>query len=138
MSIRHEVEIGFGDADPAGIAYYPRILDLCHRAFEALFADAAGAPYATTFLREGIGFPTVALQAEFRAPMRFGERVCVEARVAEVTARSVAFEYRFVRVGDGTICATARNVAVAVNRQTFAPVPIPEPLAAALRRHVGP
>jgi 4-hydroxybenzoyl-CoA thioesterase len=133
--IRHELEVTFADADPAGIAYYPRILDYCHRAFETFFAHGVGETYAKTFLREGIGFPTVALQAEFREPMRFGERIGVDVSVQALSSRSVTFEYRFTRLPEEALCATVRNVAVAVDRQSFRPIEIPERYAAAFRRH---
>jgi len=138
VSVRHELEITFGDADPAGIAYYPRILDFCHRAFETFMRATTGTDYAATYLREDLGFPTVSLHADFKAPMRFGDRIAVDVAVAELSARSVTFEYRFTRAGDGTLCAVVRNVAVAVGRQSFKPVAIPERYAAAFRAHRMP
>lgn len=135
MTVRHELEITFGDADPAGIAYYPRILDFCHRAFETFFAKAVGEPYAETFLQRNLGFPTVSLDATFTAPMRFGDRIAVDVSIAALSRRSVTLEYRFTRLPDGTACATVKNVVVAVDRATFRSTAIPERYAAAFRAH---
>lgn len=137
MSVRHEFEVTFGDADPAGIAYYPRILDVCHRAFERFFFEAVGECYADTFLRRDVGFPTVSLAAEFRAPMRFGERIAVTVSIGAITTKTATFVYAFHRA-DGTRCATVRNVAVATDRGTFRPIAIPERYAAAFRAHLEP
>ena len=136
MTVQHELEITFGDADPAGIAYYPRILDFCHRAFEAFFEKAVGEPYATTFLTHNIGYPTVALSAEFGAPMRFGERIVVSVSIEKVTTKSVTFVYAFRRAKDGVLCATVRNIAASTSRETFRAVPIPERHARAFRGHL--
>ncbi len=138
MTLRVRFEIAFGDADPAGIAYYPRILDLCHRAFERFFAEAVGEPYAETFLRRGIGFPTVALASEFRAPMRFGDAVDVDVDIGKVSTRSVEFVYRFTRAGDGVRCATVRNTTVAVDRASFQAVAIPERYRRVFEAHREP
>ncbi|MBL8692732.1 MAG: acyl-CoA thioesterase [Planctomycetes bacterium] len=136
MSVLHYWDVTFGDADPAGIAYYPRILDACHRAFETFFAQAVKEPYAQTFLREDVGFPTVSLTAEFRSPMRFGDRMRIEVDVSALSARSVTFRYRFTRESDGIHCATIRNVTVAIARGRFAAVSIPSRYREVFQSHL--
>ncbi|HKE01591.1 MAG TPA: acyl-CoA thioesterase [Planctomycetota bacterium] len=135
MTFRHPIVIRFGDADPAGIAYYPRIVEICHQAFEEFFEDATGLRYAVAFVQDAIGFPTVALEAEFRAPMKLGDAVVVEVDVLAVGKRSVTFEYRFVGA-DGGLRARVKNVTVAVDRERFRSVDLPAAWAAAFRARV--
>jgi 4-hydroxybenzoyl-CoA thioesterase len=136
MTFAHTFSITFGDADPAGIAYYPRILNFCHEAFERLFESELGRHYAQVFLGDNVGYPTVRLEVDFRAPMRFGDAMRVEVDVAEVTRRTVTFLYRFVRVSDGTLCAEAKNVTVATDRLRFRAVDVPSDHAAMFRKHL--
>lgn len=135
MAVRHEFQITFGDADPAGIAYYPRILDFCHRAFEVFFEKALGECYADIFMKQNVGYPTVKLNAEFRAPMRFGDRMAVEVSIGSIGAKSVLFHYHFIRIADGTSCATIENLTVAADRIQFKSVPIPANHRAAFEAH---
>lgn len=134
MKFEHAFEVAFGDADPAGIAYYPRILDSCHRVFERFFAEAVGEPYASVYNVKNVGFPTIQLDAEFRAPMRFGDAVTATLTVDRISARTVTFRYEFQRA-DGVICAVIRNTAVAVDRPSFRSIEIPDAYAAVFRKY---
>ena len=40
-----QLDVRFGDVDPAGIAYYPKIFDFIHQAFESLWALHVGKRY---------------------------------------------------------------------------------------------
>jgi 4-hydroxybenzoyl-CoA thioesterase len=135
MDFHYEFEVTFGDSDPAGIAYYPRILDFCHRAFEAFFAASAAESYAFAFMKNNLGFPTVAIDAQFKAPMRYGDRIRLKMNVGALSAKSVTFVYEFRRI-DGTLCAVIRNTTVAIDRLTFKSVPIPERYRSAFERYL--
>jgi 4-hydroxybenzoyl-CoA thioesterase len=135
VKFEHRFEVTFGDADAAGIAYYPRILDYCHRAFERFFAEAVGEPYARVYLVNNIGFPTVGLEASFKAPMRFGDAMTAAVSIDKFSERSVSFRYEFRRA-DGTLCAVITNAAVAVDRVSFKPVAIPAAHKAAFEKYL--
>ncbi len=135
MTISTTWDVTFSEADPAGIAYYPRILDACHRAFESFFDQAVKEPYAVTFTVHQIGFPTVALKAEFKAPMRFGDRMRIEVLVTGLSARTVTFTYRFIRTADGIECARIENTTVAMHRSRFVAIPIPDSYRAVFEQH---
>jgi len=117
-----EVLVRFGDLDPAGIAYYPNLVNYLHQAFEDFFADWVGRPYPEVF-RDGLGLPTVGLEMEFLSPVRFGDRVRVGVGVERIGQTSVQFRYTG-RVGERTVFR-ARNTAVVVEMAGFRPTPIP-------------
>ncbi|MBI4822345.1 MAG: acyl-CoA thioesterase [Deltaproteobacteria bacterium] len=100
-----ETTARFGDCDPAGLVYYPRFFEWFHDTFESTFAAIAGVPYNDVVMRDRVGFPAVNLAAEFKRPVRFGDRVQVEVFLSRLTERSATFEYR-VR-GESGLCATA-------------------------------
>ena len=107
----YRAAILFHDVDPAGTAYYPRLVDLCHCAFENFFNERIGIPYAKV-IADGVGFPTVRFEVDFVSPIRHGDRIDIEVRVLEVGRTSVTLGY-IARRGR-TILYRARNVVVAV------------------------
>lgn len=70
-----EVEVRFRHCDPAGIMFYPRILELVNDVVEDWFDQALGHSFA---LMHGVlhhGTPTVQLDARFLRPSRIGDRL---------------------------------------------------------------
>jgi acyl-CoA thioesterase FadM len=76
-----------------------------------------------------VGFPTVKLEMEYEAPVRFGDRVEMAVGIEDVGRTSVHVRYEG-RV-DGRRVFHARNVVVCVDMKTFVPRPIPDALRAA-------
>ena len=117
------VLVRFGDLDPAGITYYPRLVDFLHRAFEDFFEGHVGRPYPEV-IRSGIGFPTVRLEVDFLRPLRHGDLAVIEVGVEHVGRASMRFRYEG-RSG-GELAFRARNTAVSVDMSTLRPVPTPD------------
>ena len=69
--------VRFGHVDPAGIAYFPRIYEFLHEAFEELWERHVGARYDRLILERRLGFPLVHSQVDFRGPLHFGDRALV-------------------------------------------------------------
>jgi 4-hydroxybenzoyl-CoA thioesterase len=115
--------VRFGDLDPAGIAYYPNLVNFLHTAFEDFFAGHVGRPYPEVY-REGLAFPTVHLEMEFLTPVRYGDHVLVAVTVERVGRSSV--QLRYDGSVDGRPVFRARNTAVTVDLKDFGPVPVPD------------
>jgi 4-hydroxybenzoyl-CoA thioesterase len=118
------VRVRWGEADPAGIVFYPRFYEWFDLATEALF-EALGMPWPTFFPERGIvGLPIVESGARFSAPVRYGDVVTVRSLVREVGPRTLRMEHE-VWVGE-RCCATGFEVRAWVLR----PVAPGEPLRA--------
>lgn len=126
MIFAARITIRFGDADPAGLVYYPVIFHYFHAAMEEFFAARTGATYARLLADERVGFPVVSVRTEFFAPLTYGDEVDVEIAVTRVGRTSVTFEYGARRVSDGTLCARSVQVHAAMNLDTRRAVPVPE------------
>lgn len=117
--------VRFSDLDPAGIAYYPNLVNFLHVAFEDFFAGHMGRPYPEVF-KEGLGFPTVKLEMEYLSPIHYGDRVKVAVGVEHIGRSSVRFRY------EGSVedlpVFKARNTAVVVDMRSFQPITIPDHL----------
>lgn len=132
MPFSTRIKIRFGDTDPAGLVYYPNIFHYFHIAMEEFFSAHCGISYEQLLAVERIGFPTVNIQTEFRAPIIYGDEIDIEVLVSRPGRTSVIFEYRVTRVSDGQLCAQSTQVHVAMNLDSRRPVALPEKFREAL------
>lgn len=121
-------KIRFDDVDGAGIVYYPRYFHLCHAAFEDFFDDAAPLSYPTMIRDRRLGFPTVAIRSEFRAPLSYGDTAVVELQVRKVGRSSVVLGYTVHRKRDATLCFEAELTTVLMDLDQQASLPLPDDL----------
>lgn len=137
MSFSTRLSVRFGDTDPAGFVYYPVIFHYLHVAMEEFFAACCGTTYERLMRESRIGFPTVKSDAEFFAPLVYGDEVKIEVRVLRTGRSSVTFEYTMRRKNDGAIAARASQVHVAMNLDSRRATPIPDELRAAFARNAA-
>jgi 4-hydroxybenzoyl-CoA thioesterase len=98
--------VRFGDCDPAGIAYYPRCLDLLNGVVEDWFTSL-GHPWTDLVVRRRMGVPTVHLEVDFRAPARLGDRLEFTLVVERVGTSSLRLAHR-VCCGDTLLWQTSQ------------------------------
>ncbi len=79
----------FGDIDDAGIAYYPALLHYFHMAMEDWWYDGIGTPYPTVIHDERFGLPAVHIDADFFAPIRYGDEPEISVAVLRLGSSSV-------------------------------------------------
>lgn len=126
MPFSTRITVRFGETDPAGWVYYPVLFHYCHVAMEEFFAARCGVSYQRLMAEERIGFPTVNAQAEFFAPLVYGDEVELEVFISRVGGSSATFEYRLYRAADRVLCARASLVQVAMSMDERRAVRIPE------------
>ena len=131
------VKIRFGDVDNAGIVYFPRILDYCHRVFEDLFEQAGGIPYDQLVNERKVGFPTVHIAADFKKKMNYGDVLDFKVSIPRISNSSADFRYRIFSGRSAELLADIMITVVAVDMVSFRPVPVPTDLRAAFARFPG-
>jgi 4-hydroxybenzoyl-CoA thioesterase len=125
--------VRFADVDHAGIVYYPRFFHYFHIAFEELFRARIGPrAYVELLDRDRVGFPAVRAEAEYQAPLRFGDTAEIAVSVERLGRSSITFAYKVTRQEDGTPCATGKVVCAVVDLARFASIPVPETIVALL------
>lgn len=122
-SFELQQQVRFGHVDPAGIAYFPRIYDYIHEAFEEVWEVWVGARYYHLLLEKRIGFPLVRSEVEFKSPLRFGDRPIVRVTCFHLGTSSIGLHYVY-RLGD-TVCVDARMTTVCVQLDSMTPISIP-------------
>jgi 1,4-dihydroxy-2-naphthoyl-CoA hydrolase len=112
------------DTDAAGVIFFPRLLEMAHDAYERLL-DELGVSLADDLAGDGPIAPIGRCEADYRRPMRLGDRLTVEVSVKREGASSYALRYVF-RDDDGEEVARAVTVHVAMDRATGRSVPLTE------------
>lgn len=106
-----QVEIQFGDCDPAGIVYYPNYFRFFDNATAALLS-AAFAMHKRNWLEHyGIaGIPMVDTGARFIKPSRFGDVVDIRSKITELGRSSLSVKHTLLRDGEIAIEAHEKRV----------------------------
>lgn len=122
--------VRFQDVDAAGIVFFPRILEYMHDAYMAFLAGC-GMHLPRSIEASDYRIPLVHAEADYFAPMRFGDPITVEVVGVRIGRTSFQVGYR-VRHADGRVAAVGQTAHVTVGLPKFAPMPIPDELRAAL------
>jgi YbgC/YbaW family acyl-CoA thioester hydrolase len=124
------IAVGFGDADPAGVVFYPRAMAWAHAAIEELIRHSA-VGWQAWFASPTRAWPVRRAEAEFLRPMKAGETFAATASVERLGTTSVTFRVDFREIAGG-LAATVRTTHVGIDRATGRPVALGEDVRAAL------
>jgi 4-hydroxybenzoyl-CoA thioesterase len=138
VPFRTSLTVRFGDVDLAGFVYYPRLVHYCHVAMEDFFARELGLDYARFLADHRQGLPTVHLEADFRRPLHYGDRIEIEVFVERLGESSVHWLYRLRRDGGDPPAAELRVVTANMDAETRTKRPLPDWLRERLERWVEP
>lgn len=92
MSFTSRHRVRFADCDPAGIAYFPRLLALLDAAIEDWTLAATGVSRGDMHRVHGFGLPTGSLQTRFAAPARLEEQLDIRVRLRRVGHSSIGLD----------------------------------------------
>src|SRR6201987_2367518 len=89
---RRDVQIQWGDCDPANIVYYPRYFEMFDDSTSIMF-EAAGFSKQAIIKRYGlVGIPMVDTRAQFHIASTHGDWITIESRIESFKRSS--FEVR--------------------------------------------
>ena len=121
----------FGDCDPAGVIYTPRISDFVVEATHDFLAARLGGPAVRTMMAMGILPPARALNVEFLNLLSWDEQIDITVAVAELGQSSIHLAVEALNA-QGQPAFRARMTYVCISPKTRRPVAIPKPLRVAL------
>lgn len=137
LSNVRDIEIRWGDCDPAGIVFYPRYFEIFDWCTALLFQ--AGTKLDKSRLLEthgAVGFPMVDTGARFLASNRFGQVIRVESAFTRIGTSSFDVSHR-VWQNDEALSIEAYEKRVWTGRDPLtgkiASTPLPPPLVAVMR-----
>jgi len=130
--VRQERKVRFQEVDAAGTIYFAKVFELCGDAYLELL-ESSGLDVAGILRAKTWAAPLRHAEADYRAPLFFGDAVTVEIVRAHAGGSSLTIGHRLTR-GDGQIAAVAITVHVFVDGGTFKPMPLPDALRARITR----
>ena len=135
--IVYERAIKFEEVDAAAIVFFARYANYAHEAMEHLFSGLVGG-YAGLIVGRRVGFPAVHLDVAFSSPVRFGDALRIETRVAKLGTRSVVFHYRMLNAASGALVAEVRHTVVTSDLRAIVSCDMPADVRALLAQHLDP
>ncbi len=83
--------VHWGDCDPAGVVYTPRVFDYFMRALEAWYVAYLGYNFFEMREERDTGNPTVRTECSYLTVLRAGQKFDLHLRIEDVGAASVKF-----------------------------------------------
>ncbi|HJO05621.1 MAG TPA: thioesterase family protein [Acidobacteriota bacterium] len=96
LTIQRKVE--FSDTDMAGIVHFSRLIVFMENA-EHAFIEALGASVHMDHDGIRLGWPRVAVEAQFKSPARFNDVVDIHLRVLSKKSKAITYGFS-IRVGE--------------------------------------
>jgi len=97
-----EIRVRFGETDPYGVAYFAAILDYFKRGMDEFLRSRGLSPdLAYRNRKRNYGFPVVATQCRYRAPVRFDDLLMLRTRVVRVEKGGATFGFSLFRTEAG-------------------------------------
>lgn len=128
-----EIDIEFGDCDPAGIVYFPNYYRFFDNAAARLVSVALGMNKREWTARYGIaGIPVVDIKTSFRSPSRFGDRVAIESRILKLGRSSFVVGHRLTNRDVLGVEGEETRVWIGKEGNELKPLTIPDDVRAAL------
>jgi 4-hydroxybenzoyl-CoA thioesterase len=135
LSHSRQVEIEFGDCDPAGIVYFPNYFRMFDASTAYLFEAALGMKKSAWIKRFGIlGIPVVGTGAQFAKPSRFGDVVTITSAIAAFKRSSFEVVHQLFNAGELAIEGRETRVWVATDLNDpgrLKSLPVPDEVIAA-------
>lgn len=127
--LRYTIEerVRWGDVDAARIIFYGAYIRFFEFAETELFR-AVGLPYGRIFDELDVWLPRAHLECDFRRAAELDDLLEVSVHVGRIGTKSLRLNFEVRRKGEEALYAEAHFVLVAVRRDTFETVPVPEEL----------
>ena len=132
-----EERVRWGDVDAARIIFYGAYIRFFEFAETELFR-AVGLPYGVMFDELDVWLPRAHLECDFRRAAQLDDLLEVCVYVGRVGNKSLRLNFEVRRRGEAETIAEAHFVLVAVRRDTFETVAVPEELKKRLAPYTRP
>jgi YbgC/YbaW family acyl-CoA thioester hydrolase len=137
FKFRIEERVRWGDVDAARIIFYGAYIRFFEIAETELFR-AVGLSYGRMFDELDVWLPRAHLECDFRRAAQLDDLLEVSVFVGRIGTKSLRLNFEVRRNGEDEIVADAHFVLVAVRRNTFESVPLPEELTRRLAPYTQP
>lgn len=138
----YSFRVALHDTDAAGVVFFGHLFRHLHDAFEH-WMDQLGYPVDQLIRGGEILLPLTHAEADYRAPMRHGDRIVIELALSQLGDTYFALGYHCLRLDEdreytngGKLAATALTRHCCIDPECHQSRPLPDSLAQALRLHL--
>ena len=128
-----QLQIEWGDCDPADIVFYPRYFAFFDASTGRLF-EAMG--YSLRHIRDELGdagFPMVDTRSQFFKPSKYGDTVIIKSEITQVGRASFGIRHQLFNNGDLAVECTEKRVWAYPNAEgVLKAKPIPDGIRATM------
>ena len=132
-TIVYEVEVMFGDCDPAGIVFFPNFSKWMDASSLNFFVKCGVPPWRELYKPHHIlGTPLLEIHTKFFKTATYGERLQVHTSVQEWREK-VLIQKHVIQRGDDVLCEGLETRAICVRlpgEERIRAIPIPEDIKA--------
>ena len=134
VSVTYDVEIMFGDCDPAGIVFFPNFSKWMDASSLNFFVKCGVPTWRDLYQTRGIiGTPLLEVNTRFISPATYGERLRVFTSVQEWRAK-VFIQKHIIKRGDTLLCEGTETRAFCIRHpddpNRIKAIPVPEDIKA--------
>lgn len=127
MPLLYTHRVRIDEVDAAGIVFFARYFGWCHEAMASMLQGIEGG-YAGLLQKRGLGLPTVHAEADYAAPLRFGDTAAITMTVDTIGTSSCTITFHVDRQADAVRAASVRHVVALVDLQAMRARPLPDDL----------
>lgn len=125
-----EVIVRFHDADAGGVIFFANLMKLAHNAYEELLQNLN--LERNYFFDDEYLLPIIHTEADFKKPIKAGERLFVVVAASDIRESSFELSYDFLDE-DNQLKAAAKTVHTAVDKKSFTKTSLPKELKRELK-----
>ena len=111
----------FSEADPAGIMFYSRAMELSHKAWEEFIAEKIG--WEMWFANPTYAFPIIDSQCSYLSPCPAGKEIEISLTLEKLGNTSLSI--KFVASQNAKECFTQKLSFVCVDKKSFSKSELP-------------
>lgn len=134
VSVVYEVEVMFGDCDPAGIVFFPNFSKWMDASSLNFFVTCGVPTWRDLYKTTGIiGTPLLEVNTRFISPATYGERLKVHTNIQEWRSK-VFIQKHIVKRGETLLCEGTETRAFCIRHpddpERLKAIPVPEDIKA--------
>ena len=134
VSVVYEVEVMFGDCDPAGIVFFPNFSKWMDASSLNFFVKCGVPTWRDLYKTTGIiGTPLLEINTRFISPATYGQRLRIDTSIQEWRSK-VFIQKHIVKRGDTLVCEGTETRAFCIRHpddpDRIQAIPVPEDIKA--------
>jgi acyl-CoA thioester hydrolase len=127
------IDVYYEDTDCGGVVYYANYLKYFERARTQMLIHHGVNP--AEWMKKGVVFTVARAEVEYKSPAVYGDRLCVDTKIAKLKGARISFSYSVMRERDSHLLVTGVTDMACVNEK-MRPIPIPEEIMGRLSKIV--